>query len=76
VPQAFSVKGERPRTHAQLKKNTMKTNTNSDSGLQNRTAQRDERQPEFKVKTSWIPIPLALAFTLRAFSGGRKGFQF
>jgi hypothetical protein len=47
VPQAFFVKGERPRTHAQLKKNIMKTNTNSDSGLQNRTAQRDERQPEF-----------------------------
>jgi hypothetical protein len=54
----------------------LKTNTNSDSGLQNRTAQRDKRQPEFKVKTSWTPIPLALAFTLRALSGGRKGFQF
>jgi hypothetical protein len=33
------VKGERPRTHSSKKK-TMKTNTNSVSGLQNRTAQR------------------------------------
>ena len=33
-----TVKGDRPRTHSS-KKRTMKTNTNSDSGLQNRTAQ-------------------------------------
>jgi hypothetical protein len=41
VPQAFFVKGERPRTHSSKKK-TMKTYTNSvsDSELQNRTAQR------------------------------------
>jgi hypothetical protein len=41
VPQAFFVKGERPRTH-RSKKKTMKTHTNSvsDSELQNRTAQR------------------------------------
>ena len=35
----FFVKGERPRTHSSKKK-IMKTNTNSDSRLQNRTAQR------------------------------------
>jgi hypothetical protein len=34
------VKGERPRTHSSKKK-IMKTNTNSDSRLQNRTAQRN-----------------------------------
>ena len=37
----FFVKGERPRTHSSKKK-IMKTNTNSDSRLQNRTAQRKE----------------------------------
>src|SRR5580658_3186678 len=36
----FFVKGERPRTHSSKKK-IMKTNTNSDSRLQNRTAQRN-----------------------------------
>ena len=37
----FFVKGERPRTH-RAKKKIMKKNTNSDSRLQNRTAQRME----------------------------------
>jgi hypothetical protein len=39
----FFVKGERPRTHSSKKK-IMKTNTNSDSRLQNRTAQRNSEQ--------------------------------
>jgi hypothetical protein len=39
----FFVKGERPRTH-RAKKKIMKTNTNSDSRLQNRTAQRNQTQ--------------------------------
>jgi len=43
VPQAFFVKGERPRTHSSKKK-IMKTNTNSDSRLQNRTAQHNSEQ--------------------------------
>jgi hypothetical protein len=43
VPQAFFVKGERPRTHSSKKK-IMKTFTNFDSRLQNRTAQHSARQ--------------------------------
>jgi hypothetical protein len=39
------VKGERPRTHSSKKK-IMKTNTNSDSRLLNRTAQRIENKTE------------------------------
>ena len=37
------MKGERPRTHSSKKK-IMKTNTNSDSRLLNRTAQRNSEQ--------------------------------
>ena len=39
----FFVKGERPRTHSSKKK-IMKTYTNSDSRLQNRTAQRNSEK--------------------------------
>ena len=37
---------------------------------------RRQPRPAPEVKTSWTPILLALALTLRALSGGRKGFQF
>ncbi len=40
-----------------------------------RWASRQPR-PAPEVKTSWTLFQLALAFTLRALSGGRKGFQF
>jgi hypothetical protein len=48
---AFSVKGDRPRTHSLSKKKIMKTNTNSDSNseLKSRTAQLSGKPQLFPI---------------------------
>jgi hypothetical protein len=58
----FFVKGERPRTHSRAKKKIMKTNTNSDSRLQNRTAQSSGQ------KTQLQPIDFKRRFVNRGLS--------
>jgi hypothetical protein len=47
VPQAFLVKGDSPRTHAQLKKKHYENKSNFRFGLLNRTARRDGAKAGF-----------------------------